>query len=99
MHARIKKPPKKSGAFMFIYVLLLFLHLCITFAAINRPVLTGTERNFCIASAGSAGCGEHLSVGAGVAFAGVAAILTSLGLVYKAPFRVEFLLASRENKF
>ena len=68
-------------------------------AAINRTVISGLERNFCFASAGSADGREHFLLAGSAIFSGVAAGLASLGFVCEAFFVVEVLFACSKNEF
>lgn len=79
--------------------LCLFPHLCKALAAINRTVFARPERHFgFLAAACAYGC-EHLAFRLCSVLASIAAGLTSLGLIYKAFGRIEFLLAGGEHKF
>jgi hypothetical protein len=79
--------------------LLLFLHLSVALAAINRAVFAGTEGNLRVSATAVAGRGEHLAVRAGCVLALVTASLASLGLVHEASLSVELLLTSGEDEF
>jgi len=76
--------------------LLLLLHLGEAFAAVDRPVGLGLERDFRFTAAGSAGSREILPDTAAGGLAGVAADLAALRLIHKPALRVKLLLASRE---
>jgi len=90
--AVIKRRPEDANR------LLLLLHLGKALGAVDRTVLTGLEGNLRLAAAGSAGGGEHLSLGARIVLAGIAASLAALGLVDKASLSVELLLSRCEDE-
>ena len=78
--------------------LFLAFHFCIALAAINRTILSGFERNFCFAAAGSAGGGVHFFLGFDFVFACIAALFATLGLVNEAALCIEFLFAGGESE-
>lgn len=78
--------------------LFLAFHFCIALAAINRTILSGFERNFCFAAAGSAGGGVHFFLGFDFVFACIAALFAALGLVNEAALCIEFLFAGGESE-
>lgn len=90
-----------SGAFvqlLKVKELFLAFHFCIALAAINRTILSGFERNFCFAAAGSAGGGVHFFLGFDFVFACIAALFATLGLVNEAALCIEFLFAGGESE-
>ena len=78
--------------------LFLAFHFSIALAAINRTILSGFERNFCFAAAGSAGGGVHFFLGFDFVFACIAALFATLGLVNEAALCIEFLFAGGESE-
>ena len=76
--------------------LVAFLHLSEALAAVNRTVLTGTERNLAGLAAVGAYSVKHLSLGAGIVLAGISALSASLRLVLEALLCIELLLTSGE---
>jgi hypothetical protein len=91
---------KTSAWRRFLFcVLLLFLYPCIALAAINRPVLSGTERHFRFAAARSAGGGKHFAVTVGSVLSSITTGLAALWLVDEASLGVEFLLTGGEHEF
>lgn len=78
--------------------LLIFLHLREAVAAKYRTVFTGTERNSRLTAAIGTGGREHFTVRLGSVLPRIPAALASLGLVYKALFRIELLFASGEHE-
>jgi hypothetical protein len=69
------------------------------FAAVNRTVLTGLERNLGFATASSTSSGEPLSFAAGGVFASIPAGFATLGFIYETFFSVEFLFSGGEYEF
>jgi len=80
-------------------ILLLFLSLCKTLAAVDRTVLTRLEGNSCFVATCMADSGEHLALGSASVLLCVTASLAAQRLINKALGCVEFLLASSENEF
>ena len=79
-------------------LLLLLLNFGEALTAVDWAILAGLKGNLgFLAASGANGC-EHLSLGSGIVFTGVAAGLAPLGLIYKASLGIEFLLTSSENK-
>ena len=68
-------------------------------AAVNRSVVGGLEVQLCFAAAFCAGCDEILTLGLACVLLSIAASLAALGLVHKAFFLVECLLAGCEYEF
>jgi hypothetical protein len=91
-----------AGAVLFVgYALapgLFLTHLSEALAAIYRSVLTGLERYTSLAAAACANSSEHLARSLCAALASCTAVLASLGLMLKALFSVELLLAGSENE-
>ena len=72
-------------------------HFCKAVAAINRAVFSRLKRNACFRTAGSAGCGEHFSLGLCTAvFARHTALFASLRLVLEAFLSIELLFTGSE---
>lgn len=99
----IKNAPEKSGAFCSHnkprFRLCFFPHLCEARAAINRAVLTGSERNLCFCTAFCASRYEHFTFAAVAVFACVAAGFAALGFINETLLRIEFLLSCCEDEF
>jgi len=68
-------------------------------AAIDRTVVTRTERNLTLVSAGRTDSVEHLARASPVVFVSVAASFAALRLVGKSLFLEEILLARGEHEF
>ena len=101
-YRKTKKPIHRSGQALVSYQfrgekpLVAFLHLSEALAAVNRTVLTGTERNLAGLAAVGAYSVKHLSLGAGIVLAGISALSASLRLVLEALLCIELLLTSGE---
>lgn len=100
--AGLKQKPHRRWGFAVSFLeckLFAFLHCRIAFAAVNRSVACGLERNLSFFSAVCADCSVHFSLGFACILLCVAAALTSLGLVLETLFSIEFLLAGCEYEF
>ena len=91
---------KQTGDFTYLKSTFLKLSLlCEAFAAINRPVISGLERNLAGFSAGSTNRIVHLALGSSGVFAGTAAGFASLRLICKSFFSEKVLLAGSKYEF
>lgn len=79
--------------------LALLTHLGEALAAIDRTVLTGSERNLGFLTTSSAGSSEHFTLRLCGVLTGITAGFASLGLVYETLGSIKFLLAGGEYKF
>ena len=76
--------------------LLLVLQLCIALAAINRAILTRTERNLCFLTAVCAGSSEILALSLTGILSCITASLALLRIICKALLCIKLLLAGGE---